>query len=97
MNNKSKVQNQSIQLIKFEPDTPLMPVEHENGNKLQLQKESNAENALLGKEVWEEMESKAWHGNKRSQPSQSQAILKLSFSKDQHFPVILVESRMSCI
>lgn len=35
--------------------------------------------------VWEEMKSKAWYGNKRSQPSQSQAILTLSFSKDQRF------------
>lgn len=40
-----------LQLIKFKPDIPAMPIEHENGNKVpvQLQKECNVENALPGK------------------------------------------------
>lgn len=40
-------------------------------------------NALTGSEVWEEMECKAWFGNRGSQPSQNQAVLKLSFSEIQ--------------
>lgn len=43
------------------------------------------ENALPGKEVLDEMECKAWFGNKGSLPSSSQAVLKLSFSEDQRF------------
>lgn len=43
------------------------------------------ENALPGKEVWEEMECKAWFGNQGSLPSPSQPVLKLSFSEDQRF------------
>lgn len=62
-----------------------MPVEHKKAPEVQQQKECNVENALPGKAAGEAMESKAGFGTKRSQPSQSQAVLKLSFSEEQRF------------
>lgn len=66
-----------------------MPVEHENGPEVQQQKEC----APPGKEAGEDVEPKAGFGTKGSQPSQSQAVLKLSFSEDQRFSTTSFEEQ----
>lgn len=66
-------------------DTPAASVELENSNEGQLQMQWKEENTHQGGEVREEKEHKASFGNEASQQSQTQTVLKLSFSEEQSF------------
>lgn len=66
-------------------DTPAASVELEKSNEGQLQMQWKEENTHQGGEVREEKEHKASFGNEASQQSQTQTVLKLSFSEDQSF------------